>query len=280
VIDLHSHTTASDGYLDAGTLVRQAWTAGIRVLAVTDHDTVAALPSAREAATAFGLTLVNGIEITAVDGGRDVHILGYFFDPAAPALARCLTTQRTARRVRLRAMAERLAECGVPVNIETLLAATPADRALGRPALAEAMVAAGHVRTTREAFDTWIGEGGPAWIRREGPSVSDVAAVLHDAGGLASVAHPVLYGRDHELARWRDEGLDAIEVYHSEHGAAEAERYRALAEDLGMLVTGGSDFHGEHPTRPSRNRHRVLGQIALPEPEFARLLARSARPGA
>ena len=280
MIDLHSHTTASDGYLDAETLIRQAWTAGIRVLAVTDHDTVAALASARQAATAFGLTLVNGIEITAVDDGRDVHILGYFFDPEAAALARCLTAQRATRRDRLRAMEDRLAECGVPVNIETLLSETPADRALGRPALAAAMVAAGHVRSTRDAFDAWIGEGGPAWIRREGPSVREVAAVLHEAGGLASVAHPVLYRRDDEIARWRDEGLDAIEVYHSEHGVADVARYLALAADLGMLVTGGSDFHGEHPARTSRNRHRVLGQIALPEPEFARLLASRATPGA
>ena len=118
MVDLHSHTTASDGYLDAATLVREAWTAGIRTLAVTDHDTVAAIGPARDAAAAFGLTLVTGIEITAIDAGRDVHVLGYFFDPEAPALARCLAAQRAARRTRLRAMAQRLAECGVAVNID------------------------------------------------------------------------------------------------------------------------------------------------------------------
>ena len=278
MIDLHSHTTASDGYLDADTLVRQAWQAGIRVLAVTDHDTVASIGAARQAATAFGLTLVNGIEITAIDGGRDVHVLGYFFDPDAPALSQCMAAQRTARRHRVRMMAARLAECGVPVDIEPLLAATPAERALGRPALAKALLAAGHVRSTREAFDTWIGHGCPAWIRRDGPSVRDVVAVLHDAGGLASVAHPVLYDRDNEIERWRDAGLDAIEVYHSEHGPAEVERYRALADRLGLLVTGGSDFHGDHPARTARNRPRILGSISLPADEFDRLLA--ARPKA
>jgi 3',5'-nucleoside bisphosphate phosphatase len=278
VIDLHSHTTASDGYLDADALVRQAWKAGIRVLAVTDHDTVASIGAARQAATNFGLTLVNGIEITAIDGGRDVHVLGYFFDPDAPALAQCMAAQRAARRQRVRVMAGRLAECGVPVDIEPLLAVMPAERAIGRPALATALLAAGHVRSTREAFDTWIGEGRPAWIRRDGPSVRDVVAVLHDAGGLASVAHPVLYDRDHEIARWRDAGLDAIEVYHSEHGPAEVERYHALAASLGLLVTGGSDFHGDHPARTVRNRTRVLGGISLPANEFDRLLA--ARPKA
>ena len=278
MIDLHSHTTASDGYLDADTLVRQAWQAGIRVLAVTDHDTVASIGAARKAATAFGLTLVNGIEITAIDGDRDIHVLGYFFDPDAPALAQSMAAQRTARRHRVRMMAARLAECGVPVDIEPLLAMTPAERAVGRPALAKALLAAGHVRSTREAFDTWIGQGCPAWIRRDGPSVRDVVAVLHDAGGLASVAHPVLYDRDNEIERWRDAGLDAIEVYHSEHGPAEVERYRALANRLGLLVTGGSDFHGDHPARTARNRPRVLGSISLPADEFDRLLA--ARPKA
>ncbi len=273
MIDLHSHTTASDGHLEADALVREAWSAGIRVLAVTDHDTVAGVAPARLAAAAFGLTLINGIEMTAVDAGRDVHILGYFFDADAAPLATFLTAQRATRRDRLRAMAARLGACGVPVDLEPVLARTTADRAVGRPALAEAMVAAGHVRTHREAFDRWIGEGCPAWIRRDGPSVGEVVTILHEAGGLASVAHPVLYDRDDDIARWRDAGLDAIEVFHSEHGPADVERYRTLAERLGMLITGGSDFHGDHPARTARNRPRILGSIALPEEAFARLCA-------
>jgi 3',5'-nucleoside bisphosphate phosphatase len=278
VIDLHSHTIASDGYLDAKTLVREAWSAGIRTLAVTDHDTVAAIGPARDAAVAFGLTLVTGIEITAIDAGRDIHVLGYFFDPDAPALARCLAAQRDARRTRLRAMAERLAECGVAVSIEELLANTPPERALGRPALAEALVAEGHARSRRDAFDTWIGEGCPAWVPRQGPSVREAVGVLHDAGGLASVAHPVLYGRDDEIARWRDEGLDAIEAYHSEHEPADVERYCALAGRLGMLVTGGSDYHGEHPARTTRSRPRVLGSVSLPADAFGKLLDARRKP--
>jgi 3',5'-nucleoside bisphosphate phosphatase len=278
VIDLHSHTTASDGHLDAEALVRHAWMAGIRVLAVTDHDTVAALDGARHAAAAFGLSLVNGIEISAIDGGRDIHILGYFFDPDSAALTRCLASQRASRRKRLRAMSERLAECGVPVDIEPLLAGIPAERSVGRPALADALVSAGYVRSAREAFDTWIGQDAPAWVRRDGPSVADVVSVIHEGGGLASIAHPVLYGRDEEIGRWRAEGLDAIEAYHSEHGPTDVERYCALAERLGMLVTGGSDFHGDHPARPGRKRPRVLGRVSLPEDSFGRLIG--ARPSA
>jgi predicted metal-dependent phosphoesterase TrpH len=273
VIDLHSHTTASDGHLSADQLVREAWGAGLRVLAVTDHDTVAGLASAREAAAAFGLTLVDGIELTAVEHGRDVHVLGYFFDPGDPGLAACVARQRQARRDRLRAMADRLKALGLAVDADALLAAWPPERALGRPALAEAMVSAGHVHSTREAFDQWIGEDAPAWVRREGLDVAAVIEVIHAAGGLASLAHPGLYGRDDEIGGWRDAGLDALEVHHSEHGPADVERYLAMAAALGLLVTGGSDFHGEPPGRVTRARPRVLGKVTLPEDDFGRLVA-------
>ncbi len=275
MIDLHSHTTASDGHLAPGDLVREAWNTGLRVLAITDHDTVAGLAPAREAARAVGLTLVNGIELTAVDQGRDVHVLGYFFDPGRPALAECLTRQRLARRDRLREMAERLGAHGLAIDAEALLAAWPAERSRGRPALAEAMVTAGHVRSTREAFDRWIGEDAPAWVRREGLDVAAIVGVIHEAGGLASLAHPGLYGRDEEIAGWRDAGLDALEVHHSEHGPADVERYLAMAEALNMLVTGGSDFHGEPPGRPMRARPRILGKVTLPEGDYGRLVERS-----
>ena len=277
MIDLHSHTNASDGHLDAAGLVREAWMAGIRVLAVTDHDTVAALEPARTAAAAFGLTLVAGIELTAVDQGRDVHVLGYFFDPHDPALAECLAAQRAARRERLQLMARRLAGLGVPIDADALLAAWPTSRALGRPALAEAMVAAGHVESTREAFDRWLGDDAPAWVRRDGLAVADIVEVIHKAGGLASLAHPVLYGRDDEIAGWRDAGLDALEAHHSEHGPEHVQRYREMAVQLGMLITGGSDFHGDPPGRPPRARPRLLGGVTLPAADFERL--ESARRG-
>ena len=269
MIDLHSHTTASDGYLDADSLIREAWTAGLRVLAVTDHDTVAGLAPARASAAAFGLSLVDGIELTAVDQGRDVHVLGYFFDPATPSLLACLAAQRDARRERLKTIAERLAGFGVPVDADALLAASPANRALGRPLLAQALVAAGHVQSTREAFDRWIGEAAPAWVSREGLPVRAIIEVIHAAGGIASLAHPGLYGRDDQIPSWREAGLDALEAHHSEHEPADVERYRQLAARLGMLVTGGSDFHGE--PQPTRARPRILGRVTLPQDDFDRL---------
>ena len=271
MIDLHAHTTASDGHLDPAALVAEAWHAGVRVLAVTDHDTVAALAGARQAAAAAGLTLVDGIEITAIDQGRDVHLLGYFFDPADTALGLCLERQREARRRRVRAMARRLAESGVPIDVDRLLSETEGGRAVGRPALAAALVAAGHVRSVRDAFNRWLIEGRPGWVPRDGPTVREVVDLLHGAGGLASLAHPVLYGRDEEIAGWRESGLDAIEAYHSEHDHRDVERYRALARRLGLLVTGGSDYHGSEDTR-SRTRPRVLGRVTLPAGDYERLL--------
>ena len=273
MIDLHTHTTASDGHLAPADLVREAWTAGIRVLAVTDHDTVAGVAETARVAADFGLTHVTGIEMTAVDDGRDVHVLGYFFDPSCPALARCLGQQREARRARVRAMAARLADAGVPIDVERLLAEAPAGRAVGRPVLASALVAAGHARAMHEAFERWLAEGRPAWVARDGPTLRDVVDLLHGASGVASLAHPVLYGRDDEIPRWREAGLDALEVWHSEHTTRTSERYLALARKLDLLATGGSDFHGDHPAGPVRRCPRLLGKVELPGSEFTKLRA-------
>jgi 3',5'-nucleoside bisphosphate phosphatase len=271
VIDLHTHTTASDGHLSPADLVREAWLAGIRVLAVTDHDTVAGLAEVGRAAVQFGLGHVPGIEITAIDDGRDVHVLGYFFDVGAPALLACLADQRVARRHRVRAIAARLARAGLPIDVDRLLAESPSDRALGRPAIAAALVAAGHARTLHQAFDQWLIEGRPAWVPREGPGVGEVVDLLHGAGGIASLAHPVLYRRDEDIPRWRQAGLDALEVWHSEHDATTSARYLDMARALDLLTTGGSDFHGHHPSGAVRRLPRLLGRVTLPEPEFARL---------
>lgn len=278
MIDLHTHTTASDGHLPPADLVRDAWMAGIRVLAVTDHDTTAAMAEVGRAAGKFGLTHVPGIEITAIDDGRDVHVLGYFFDVASATLAECLAGQRAARRDRVRVIGDRLARAGMAFDVERLLAEAPPQRAVGRPAIAAALVAAGHARTVREAFDQWLAEGRPAWVPREGPGVREVADLLHGAGGIASLAHPVLYGRDDDIPRWREAGLDAIEVWHSEHDAATSAHYLAVARRLDLLATGGSDFHGDHPADPVRRYPRLLGRVALPEPEFERLRVATTRP--
>jgi hypothetical protein len=267
LIDLHLHTTASDGRCSAGELVDRAAETRLTVLAVTDHDTTAASDEVRRLAAARGIDAVSGIEITALDNGRDLHILGYFLDPADDALDRFLASQRAARVARARAIADRLAALGLPIEVEPLLAPASADsrRSIGRPLLARAMVDAGYVRDTREAFDRWLGAGCPAFVPRSGVAAEAVVRIIHEAGGLASLAHPGKMRREPPVRQLAEAGLDAIEVFHPDHDAGLVDRYGQLARELGLLVTGGSDFHGDpaHGLEP--------GSVTLPLVEFERL---------
>ena len=269
MIDLHLHTTASDGRLTPGELVEHVAMAGVTVMAVTDHDTVAATEDVRRLAAERGIEAVSGIEVTAVENGCDVHILGYFANPADRALGEFLATQRERRVSRVKAIAERLAELGVPVDVRPLLAEaeTRTGRSIGRPQVAQAMIAAGHVADISDAFERWLGQGRPGFLPREGPSCEVVIATLHQAGGLASLAHPGKTAIDARLASLRDAGLDALEAYHSDHPPTLVERYIRRAAELGMLVSGGSDFHGD----PSHGREP--GMSALPQEHWQRLRA-------
>ena len=274
MIDLHLHTTASDGQLSPEALVARVDAAGVTVMAVTDHDTVAGLDRAQAAAAARGIRFIPGIEITAVENGRDVHVLGYFFDRAHRPLAEFLDGQRADRRRRLQAMAARLAALGVPIDIDEVLA-RHAGHAVGRPAIAHALVRGGHVATIAEAFDRYLGTDGAAFVPRQGTAVAGVVTVIRDAGGLASLAHPGLL-RDPSLLERIVAGSatapDAIEAFHSDHDDMVTARLLALADARGLLVTGGSDLHGD-----AAGRAVGLGRIALPADRFERLSAK-ARP--
>ncbi len=272
MIDLHTHTTASDGRSTPVELVRQAHAAGITVLGVTDHDTTAGVPAVVAAAAAYGITVVPGIEITAVDGGQDVHVLGYFIDPASAPLMDFLAAQRADRVRRALAIADKLAALGCAIDTAPLLAGGAADQVVARPQIAAALVGAGHVATTEEAFDRLIGEGRPAYVPRRGAAPAEVVALVARAGGLASLAHPGLLGRDDLVPGLAAAGLPAIEVYHSDHDETAQAHYRALAARHGLAVTGGSDFHGD-----GGHRHAALGSIALPEEDYRRLCARAGR---
>jgi len=269
LIDLHLHTTASDGRCTPVELVNRAAGAGLTVLAVTDHDTTAAVSDVQRLATARGIEALAGIEVTAVEGGRDVHVLGYFLDPDEPALMQFLNAQRERRVVRVRLIAARLAELGVPIDLPALLdeAQRQSGRSIGRPQIARALQRAGHVADTREAFDRFLSNSGPAFVSRPGSSPEDVIAIIHRAGGLASLAHPFRTRMDARIPALAEAGLDALEVYHSDHDAVAVGRYARLASELGLLMTGGSDFHGEpaHGLEP--------GAATLPSAEWRRLSA-------
>jgi len=270
VIDLHLHTTASDGVCRPSELVDMAWRAGIRTMSVTDHDTVAAVADVAELARAAGMAFIPGIEITAVHDGRDVHMLGYFIDPDNASLTHFLAAQRADRVRRLAEMADRLDALGKPVNRDGL--SKPGGGSVGRPVLARALVKAGHVADMRQAFDGWLGEGRPAFVPRVGPEPSEVVNIVAAAGGIASLAHPGLLKRDELIPALVEAGLPALEAFHSEHDMETTQHYLTLAARLGILVSGGSDYHGE-PVR----RKSAFGKVGLPVEHFERLAALAER---
>lgn len=265
LIDLHLHTTASDGRCSPAELVDRAAAAGVTRLAVTDHDTTSATGEIRALAAGRGIDTLPGIEITAVENGADVHVLGYFIDPADEELQRFLATQREHRVVRVEEIAARLAGLGKPIDVTGLVAdaRTQSMRSIGRPQIARAMIDAGHVATIDEAFAHWLGRDCPAFVPRSGASPESVIHRIHAARGLASLAHPGRTRIDARLSALRDAGLDALEAFHSDHAPDERIRYVHTARSLGLLVTGGSDFHGD----PARTI--TPGSTSLPEEYWA-----------
>jgi hypothetical protein len=268
MIDLHLHTIASDGTDTPAELVRACREAGITTMAVTDHDTTAAIPAAAREAKRAALGFVPGIEITAAWRGSDVHVLGYFFDPESPALKAFLRAQLEDRIRRARAVAGRLDSLGVPVDIELLIARAEGKPVL-RPHIARALVEAGHVEHEWEAFDRYIGAHRPAYVPRQGATPAEVIAIIRKAGGISSMAHPGVTEQDELIPDLAAAGLDALEVYHTDHQAEDATRYAALARRVGLAVTGGSDFHG------FRSAHsNGFGTVQLPAADFAALCSR------
>ena len=277
MIDLHLHTTASDGRLSPAQLVARARASGLTTIAVTDHDTVAAIAEASEVARAAGIRVVPGIEVTAVDEGRDVHMLGYFFDPRSETLASVLEHQRALRVSRVREIGARLAALGMVIDVESVLLAAAArpGSSVGRPQVARELVRAGYVASVQDAFDKWLATGRPAFITRTGPRPAAIVDAIHEAGGIASMAHPGVTNRDELIGPLAEHGLDAIEVYHSDHSVEDQQHYQLIAKRRNLLVSGGSDFHGDDPAdlraKPARAKRGILGVVSLPAADFAAL---------
>jgi hypothetical protein len=272
LIDLHTHTTESDGRCAPAELVARAKAAGVTVLAVTDHDTVGACEAVAIECAANDIAFVPGIEITAVRDGGDVHVLGYFVNVGSPVLHTFLAEQRRQRIDRLRRVVLRLASLGIDLDADEILRPALEDprKSAGRPWIARALVAGGHAANVAEAFDRWLGSGKPAFIPRLGASPAEVISHIHGAGGVASLAHPVLVRHDEWIAGLVSEGLDALEAYHSEHDAVVTSRYLAMAAQLGVAVSGGSDFHGDTSHGPA-----YPGVVTLPREAYDELRRRA-----
>lgn len=245
--DLHSHSTASDGTSTPAEVMRRARAAGLDVIALTDHDTVAGHDEAR-AALPPGLTLVPGMELSCRQDGHSVHLLGYLFDPADPELAAETARIRESRVRRAEAMVERLAELGVPVTWEQVRAIA-GDGVVGRPHLARAMVEAGVIESPNQAFGPdWIGEGGRAYVSRYALDPARAIALVRSAGGVSVLAHPRARGwevPDEVIAALAAAGLAGIEVWHPDQDQAQRTALQDLAARLNLVASGGSDDHGE-----------------------------------
>jgi predicted metal-dependent phosphoesterase TrpH len=274
MIDLHMHTTASDGRCQPEELVRLAYDKGIRTMSVTDHDTMASVPRAAAAATALGMNFIPGIEITSVHGGRDVHVLAYFLPTLTEELNQLLAEQRKNRIERAQVIAERLAAAGAPIDVDALMEAGAAlgGKSLARPQIAQALIAAGHVATVAEAFERFLGEDGPAYVPHRGASPAEVVDLICRAGGVASLAHPGYTKKDEVLPELIAAGLGAIEAYHSAHDEPTTRRYVEMAHHYGVAVSGGSDFHGE-----GTRRSEFFGVTNLPAEDFKTFSALSER---
>jgi predicted metal-dependent phosphoesterase TrpH len=261
-IDLHCHTTFSDGELAPDALVRRAIARRVGVLAITDHDSVEALPAAR-AAAGRALELVPGIEISTSAGGLDLHMLGYYVDAENRELSMRLARFREERSERMRRMVARLGELGIEIDLDEVFTIA-GHGVVGRPHLAEALVRAGHVENADDAFRRLLGAHGLAYVARPTFPPAEAIALIRGAGGLAVLAHPGPGLVDSVVEGLAAQGLAGIEVWHPQHGALTVRRYQALAERLGLLETGGSDFHGE-------GRSADLGDVAVPERAFQAL---------
>jgi 3',5'-nucleoside bisphosphate phosphatase len=270
MIDLHSHTTASDGEHSPEALLALARAAGVTVLGLTDHDTVAGLGRAAVAAAAEGVRFVAGIEVSATAAGREVHILGHFVDAAEPGLASFSHRLRGERGNRMARMVERMTELGFPVTLEEV-ERIGGGAHLGRPHLALALLNRGYVSSTQEAFERFLGDGRPGQVERFRIPAEEAVQLLHAAGGTATLAHPgPSKVAPPTLAALARAGLDGLEVFHADHVPSQREAFLRTADALGLIPTGGSDFHG---ARVSPGRR--LGGALTPPEAFQRLEARA-----
>jgi len=245
LIDLHSHTNESDGTCSPAELIEEAKRCGVTTLGITDHDTFKGYDQALPLAGVAGVELICGIELSTKLHGHSVHLLGYFLNGGnMDAFRTWVTGQQEARRDRNVRLAARLRELGFEITLEE---AEARGRGMtGRPHFAQIMVEKGYVADLRQAFDEYLDESARGYVFRAEPELSEGVALVRAAGGIASLAHPVRVKGDIPalMPELCEAGLNAIEAYHSDHGPEDTENFLALAARYGMLVTGGSDFHG------------------------------------
>jgi predicted metal-dependent phosphoesterase TrpH len=255
-VDLHAHSTASDGSRPPAQVVAAARAAGLAAIALTDHDTVAGLAEASRAAAQHGLRFVQGVELSAVEADAETHILGLHVTDLAE-LERRLVGLQEMRRTRAIRMVERLNALGMPVTMDAVLREA-AGGAVGRPHVARALIAGGWATDFREAFDRYLGNNRPAFVAKDRLPVADAIDIIHQAGGIAILAHPGSHLTRERLASLGAAGLDGVEVLHPSHSYDDSQRIDAMAGELNLVRSGGSDWHG------ADEGARTLGAMRVP----------------
>lgn len=243
--DFHLHSTASDGIHTPTWVMETAAAKGVTVLSLTDHDTTDGLAEARAAASRLGLRLIPGMELSTDYQGADVHLLGYGFDVANVELQEKLAWLRKGRLERTQKIVGILESLGAPVSLYRVYEIA-GEATVGRPHIARALVEAGHVANVQEAFDRFLGNGGPADVDRVKFGPEETIKLIHDTGGVVFCAHPIFIGRNYPevLAKFAEWGLDGIETYYKHYDRETVEAHRTLGERLGLMRSGGSDYHG------------------------------------
>lgn len=270
MIDLHCHSTASDGLLPPSEVVRFAAAQNLNAIALTDHDTTAGLAEARAIGAEVGVEVIGGCEFSVAADWGEMHLLGYFIPDGDPMVADFLTRARADRWRRARTMVSRLVGLGLAIQWSDV--EKEADgAALGRPHVARAMVHLGLVDSAQAAFDKYLRPGRPAYVEKTLPTLRDVANLVHSRGGIVSAAHLRDRGTESLLRRLKDEGLDAVEVRHPSHRPEVVAQLEHIASQLDLGKTGGSDWHGE--SDPA-NSHALLGVMEVPDSWLVELKGR------
>lgn len=255
-VDLHTHSTASDGTLPPESVVAAAHAAGVEALALTDHDTLAGVARAVEAGRSLGVRVVPGVELSAHDGDSEIHILALHVTRLG-LIEKRLEKFREERHFRAARIVERLRALGMDVTVEMVLQEA-GDAAVGRPHIARAMIRAGAARDFREAFDRYLGSGRPAFVAKPRLEVSEAISIVHEAGGLAIWAHPGGDGRRARLEPYVEMGMDGVEIRHPSHLLEDMNRLAALSEFFKLVPSGGSDWHG------TAEGPRMIGGMMIP----------------
>lgn len=274
LIDLHVHTTASDGTLTPAGLVAHARQKGLRAVAVTDHDTVEGLPEALAEADKSGFEVIPGVEISVDYQGGEMHILGYYVDPSSEPLLVSLAQLQEYRRERNPKVIRKLRELGMHISLEEVEAAAGGN-VIGRPHFAAVLVRKGYAASTQEVFDKFLGAGQPAYVKKEKLTPEEGIELIGRAGGIPVLAHPK-YLRDHNadrlsalLRKLEAVGLKGVEVYYTTHTPEETDLYLRLAREYSLLITGGTDFHGAN--KPEIELGVGTGDLQIPYELLAEL---------